>query len=123
MWTTFLDQTFGIPLWWRIGLTLALLLPVGVCMGMPYPLGFRAISTRQTEALPWVWAVNAAASVLGSILAFALAMVAGFQIVLLIGGLCYAGAMLSAPALFSTRSLERDTLEHSHLRISTSTSQ
>jgi hypothetical protein len=83
----------------RIVLAVAYLFPMGVCMGMPYPLGLRAISTHQPAGIPWVWAVNAAASVLGSILAFALAMVIGFRSVLLIGGLRYAGALVSSLAL------------------------
>ena len=100
VWGYFLAQTLGMPLWSRIALTAALILPLGLCMGMPYPLGLRAISAETSDGLPWIWAVNAAASVLGSILAFTLAMVAGFRIVLLAGGICYLGALISARWLF-----------------------
>src|SRR5262249_34986793 len=79
-----------------IALAVLSLLPIGICMGMPYPLGLRAIASENDEGLAWVWAVNAAASVLGSIVAFALAMVVGFRIVLLLGATCYLGAILSA---------------------------
>ena len=96
VWPFFLSWTLGMPLAARIALTVLSLLPIGVGMGMPYPLGLRVISAKHADGLPWVWAVNAAASVLGSILAFALAMAVGFRVVLLLGGLCYAAALVSA---------------------------
>jgi hypothetical protein len=98
-WPIFLSQTLGLPLTARIAMAVLALLPIGVAMGMPYPLGLRAVSGKHPEGLPWVWAVNAAASVLGSILAFALAMALGFRIVLLLGGLCYAASLVSVWAL------------------------
>lgn len=104
LWPVFLGRTLGTPLGVRIGLAVVSLAPIGIGMGMPYPLGLRAIAGENPDGLPWVWAVNAAASVLGSILAFALAMVVGFQVVLLLGGLCYAGALLSTRALQRTSS-------------------
>jgi spermidine synthase len=94
-WPWFLQRTLGLGLEARIGLAVAFLLPVGLLLGMPYPLGLRAVSAKYPDGLPWVWAVNGAASVLGSIAAFALAMALGFHIVLLVGGLCYLGALLS----------------------------
>jgi hypothetical protein len=94
-WPWFLSHTLGMERSVRIALTVASLLPVGLLMGMPYPLGLRAISATYPDAVPWVWAVNGAASVLGSIVAFLLAMVAGFHFVLVMGGVCYVGALLS----------------------------
>ncbi|HEV3445878.1 MAG TPA: hypothetical protein VG099_14650 [Gemmataceae bacterium] len=95
LWPWFLQRTLGLGLEARMGLAVTFLLPVGLLLGMPYPLGLRAVSAKHADGLPWVWAVNGAASVLGSIAAFALAMVLGFHIVLLVGGLCYLGALLS----------------------------
>ena len=96
VWPIFLDRTLGMSRLARITLAIASLAPMGIAMGMPYPLGLRTVATAGPGAVPWVWAVNAAASVLGSILAFALAMAVGFQVVLLLGALCYAGALATA---------------------------
>jgi hypothetical protein len=103
LWPVFLNRTLGLPLATRIALTVAFLAPIGLAMGIPYPLGLRAVSAEHSDGLPWVWAVNAAASVLGSILAFAVALAVGFQIVLLCGGACYAAALVSAWALVPAR--------------------
>jgi hypothetical protein len=99
IWSMVVNHTLGLPLSARIGLAVASLMPVGICMGMPYPLALRAISTKSAEAVPWVWAINAAASVLGSILAFSLAMAVGFRVVMLLGAACYACAFVMASRL------------------------
>lgn len=99
LWPVFVNHTLGLPLSARIALAVASLLPVGICMGIPYPLALRAISAENSEAVPWVWAINAAASVLGSILAFSLAMAVGFRMVIIIGASCYVGAALIVPWL------------------------
>jgi hypothetical protein len=75
---------------------------MGIAMGVPYPLALRAVAVGRPDAVPWAWAVNAAASVVGSILAFALAMAAGFSTVLVVGTLCYAGALGTAVLTFGS---------------------
>jgi hypothetical protein len=60
-------------------------------MGMPFPTGLRLVKTVE-----WAWALNAAASVLGSVLAMIIAIQFGLTTTLL----CAAGAYLLA-ALFS----------------------
>jgi hypothetical protein len=100
LWPSFLGGTLGLPRWTRIGLASLSLIPMGIAMGVPYPLALRAVSASRPDALPWAWAVNAGASVVGSILAFALAMAAGFSTVLLVGALCYASALGSAVLAF-----------------------
>jgi hypothetical protein len=99
LWPAFLSATLGLSLWLRIVLSMLFLLPVGLFLGTPFPLGLRAISLSRPEGVPWVWAVNAAASVLGSIAAFTLAMAIGFRAVLLLGALCYTLALLTSRAL------------------------
>jgi hypothetical protein len=113
VWPFLLSLTLGMPLTARILLAVFSLLPIGVGMGMPYPLGLRAISGRHPDGLPWVWAVNAAASVLGSILAFALAMTLGFSVVLLLGGLCYVSALVSVFALIPARHKQSKAVDDS----------
>jgi hypothetical protein len=91
------DAMTGHPLQQtRIMLAVVSLLPIGLSMGMPYPLGLRAAASLDPDGMPWAGAVNGAASVLGSVLAFALAMLVGFQIVLAAGAFCYLGALCCA---------------------------
>jgi MFS family permease len=77
---------------WRILITIGALAPLGLALGMPMPTGIRLLHERAPELIPWAWGVNGAASVLGSVGAVALAMVAGFDHALLVGaGLYLAG--------------------------------
>jgi hypothetical protein len=99
-----IDQTLGAPFLMRVAITGFMLLPVGVLMGVPFPAGIRRLSAGlaaggpggEEAAIAWVWAVNGAASVVASILAALLALTFGFAAVLLIGALCYAGALVTA---------------------------
>ena len=50
----------------------------------------------QSDSIPWVWAVNGAASVVASILSALLALTFGFSWVLRLGALCYAAAWITA---------------------------
>ena len=66
-------------------------------MGVPFPAGIRLMKRDQAEAsedgqIAWVWAVNGASSVVASILSALLALTFGFNWVLTLGALCYAGA-------------------------------
>jgi len=101
LWPVLLRTTLGLSRPARIALAIVSLFPMGIAMGMPYPLGLRVVCAGRPTAVPWVWAINAAASVLGSILAFALAMATGFAVVLLLGWLCYVAALLSGVFLLS----------------------
>jgi hypothetical protein len=97
--------TLGLPLSARLGLTGLALAPVGFLMGVPFPTGVRVLgSVQQSPPAPvsndanvaWVWAVNGAASVVGSILAALLALTYGFSWVLRLGAVCYALAAVTA---------------------------
>jgi predicted membrane-bound spermidine synthase len=77
----------------RIGIAVALLLPLGLVMGMPMPTGIRLLAARQAPLVPWAWGVNGAASVLGSVAALSLALAFGFQATLLAGAGLYLGGI------------------------------
>jgi len=81
----------------RIMVTLVLLLPLGFLMGTLLPLGMRRASTWRADSTPWLWGVNGAASVLGSVAAFVLAMNMGFKSTLTAAALGYATAALLFP--------------------------
>jgi hypothetical protein len=79
----------------RIVATIAILLPLGFVLGIPFPSGI-ALARRDgaPRDVALLWAVNAATSVLGSTLAVATAIAAGFAMVLWLAALCYLGAGL-----------------------------
>lgn len=88
-----LERWLGLALPVRCLIAGALLAPLGVLMGMPLPLGMRVFH-RDGSAVPWSWGVNSATSVLGAILAVAVAMNAGFTATLLTGTFLYLLALL-----------------------------
>lgn len=90
----------GAPLAVRVAVAVALIAPLGLCMGSFLPLGVAGAGERLAPLVPWAWGINGAASVLGSVLAMVLAMNAGFDLTLGAGLLCYGAAALSA-RLFS----------------------
>ncbi len=86
-----------LPLWVRAGVTVFLLGPVGVLMGIPFPgglvvFGGGADTGNHQGRLARAWAANGALSVVASILAALLALTWGFRLVLILGALSYAGA-------------------------------
>jgi hypothetical protein len=86
------------PLWERIGLSLALVAPCGVAMGFCFPVGLRRMTALGQEAnLPWMWALNGAASVLGSFLAVILSMETSLTTTAFVGAGFYLIAALFLP--------------------------
>ncbi|HSK11509.1 MAG TPA: hypothetical protein VK911_18130 [Vicinamibacterales bacterium] len=86
-----------LPLGARLALTVALLLPAGMLMGIPMPAGIRLLSGYRGELLPWAWAMNGALSVLGATLAVFIAMNWGFSVTLATGSALYLGAAALVP--------------------------
>lgn len=94
----------GLPFADRLFISGVLLIPLGFVMGMPFPTGLRALAAAaasqfpgaQDNAIEWAWAMNAAASVLGSVLAMVIAIQFGLTAALA----CGAGAYLLALVLF-----------------------
>ena len=89
-----IEAAFGLTLFWRIAIAALLLAPIGVLLGQPFPIELKAVEHHRREIIPWVWSLNGAASVLGSVAAVALAMAYGFTAVVLIGTGCYLMAFL-----------------------------
>jgi predicted membrane-bound spermidine synthase len=88
----------GGSLWKRIALTLALLFPCGFLMGFCFPLGMRILRGAGSEGtLPWMWALNGAASVVAAFLAVLLSMETSTVDCALAGAGCYAIAALLPP--------------------------
>jgi hypothetical protein len=78
----------------RIGVAVAILLPIGFCMGMPFPLGMKLASQRTPRLTPWLWGINGATSVCASVVAVIIALAWGIASAFWTGVACYAGAFL-----------------------------
>ena len=68
----------------KIAVSLALIAPLALFMGMPFPLALARVAAARSALLPWAWGINGCASVLSAILAILLAMSLGFNAVVLI---------------------------------------
>jgi hypothetical protein len=100
----------GMAFAYRLLVSGVLLVPLGFVMGMPFPTGLRALAALPAPEFPagqgasenaveWAWAMNAAASVLGSVLAMVIAIQFGLTITLACGTAAYVLALLLMPAL------------------------
>ncbi len=77
------------PLPVRIIFCFVLLMPAGILMGIPFPLGISHLHSASPRLIPWAWAVNGCFSVLAPILAVMLALTAGFRMVFFTGAAMY----------------------------------
>jgi hypothetical protein len=84
----------------RIALTVVLIAPAGVLMGVPLPAGIRLMTANHSILVPWAWGMNGALSVIGATLAVFIAMNWGFSATLLTGAAIYlaAAVLLHKPA-------------------------
>ncbi|MHB8217186.1 MAG: spermidine synthase family protein [Candidatus Sulfotelmatobacter sp.] len=99
----------GLRFAFRLIISGLLLAPLGFVMGMPFPTGLRALSAKsiasisvgddENNAVEWAWAMNAAASVLGSVLAMVIAIQFGLTATLTCGAAAYLLALLLLPSL------------------------
>jgi hypothetical protein len=119
-----LEAWVGLELSARIAISALLLAPLGFVMGMPFPTGLRALAARpnpnphvlagrvlagrvlpghvlpgEDNAIEWAWAMNAAASVLGSVLAMVIAIQFGLNVTLACGVAAYLLALALLPVL------------------------
>ena len=104
-----LNRLVGWPFAAKLVVSAGLLIPLGFAMGMPFPTGLRALADRRDSAFPaplesdgslveWAWAMNAASSVLGSVVAIVIAIAFGLNVTLA----CGAAAYLLALSLVAT---------------------
>jgi spermidine synthase len=105
----------GLEVWFarsafpiRVVMAVALLAPLGLCLGAFMPLGLSSIAQKtshEREYVAWAWAVNGFFSVVSSVLSTILAMSLGFNAVLGLGFTMYAVAVI---AMTSSNLLDAD---------------
>jgi len=98
-WQSVAAATAGLPIGARAVVAGIGLAPLGFLMGIPLPSGLSAVRARDAAKVPWLWGINGAASVLGSVLATLGSMHAGISALLISGVALYVGAALLWPQL------------------------
>jgi hypothetical protein len=83
----------GWPLPLKALVTACLIAPAGFLMGIPFPTGLMRLERTFPNAVRWAWALNAAASVLGSAAAICLAIYIGLRATVLTGAALYLCAL------------------------------
>ena len=81
-----------------------LLLPLGLFMGMAFPLGMKLAFMNRPLLTPWLWGINGAASVCASVLAVTISLMNGISMTYWAGAACYVAA--TAAFAWSSRSLK-----------------
>jgi hypothetical protein len=101
-----LGHLVGLPFPVKLLISAGLLVPLGFAMGMPFPTGLRALAESSKlgeeasgNLVEWAWAMNAASSVLGSVLAIIIAIQFGLNITLAMGAAAYLLAIVLARTL------------------------
>jgi spermidine synthase len=102
-----LNTMVGLAFALKLVVSGLLLIPLGIAMGMPFPTGLRALATSAKpaaqaasgNAVEWAWALNAASSVFGSVLAMVIAIHWGLNVTLATGAAAYLAALVISRTL------------------------
>ncbi|HEY6350748.1 MAG TPA: hypothetical protein VI636_15215 [Candidatus Angelobacter sp.] len=98
-----LSSAVGLNFGIKLLLSSVVLVPLGFLMGMPFPTGLKLLTQSGNATVEWAWAMNAAASVLGSVGAMVIAIHFGLTITLACAALAYVMAGVWSRQLTSAR--------------------
>lgn len=70
-------------------ISLCALVPAAFLMGIPFPIGIRALAEKNEAHIPWAWGINGCVSVVSASLATIIAVEAGFTVLMLCAALAY----------------------------------
>lgn len=90
-----LEQLHGQPMGVRIAASIGVLCLLGIPLGSAFPIGLRLADARVRHATPWLWGINGALSVVGSVLAVMLSIRYGITFTGLVGTACYGAALFA----------------------------
>ncbi len=63
--------------------------PLGLSMGIPFPIGLRVLEKKNSTQLTWAWGINGCFSVISPALGLAVALHAGFNAVFALAAIAY----------------------------------
>ena len=86
------DRFIGAPDAVRILVSVLLIAPLALCMGMPFPLGLTRLADEAPDFVPWAWGINGFASVVSAVLATLIAIEFGFRVVIVLALILYVTA-------------------------------
>jgi hypothetical protein len=89
------SSLIGLPFGVRVLITILVLAPFGLFLGVPFAYGIRLLDRVNPTLIPWAWAVNACTTVVGSVLTVILSMNVGFTAVLLTSAVIYVVAFVA----------------------------
>jgi hypothetical protein len=85
-----LNDVLGLGLVYRSLVCFIVLFPFGFLLGIPFPTAIQVLKRNNMERyIPWMYGVNGAMSVLGSVMAITLSMQFGFTMTFFVGLLFY----------------------------------
>jgi hypothetical protein len=91
------DQLIALGDGWREAAAVLLLLPIGFCAGVPFPAAIAWAKAAGLESrIPWMYALNGVAAVVGSTLSLLLAIGLGYREAMAVGAVCYLAVGLLA---------------------------
>jgi hypothetical protein len=94
--TSVTEGGVGLPFEVKVLISVLVIAAPAFVMGMPFPTALSRLEEVLPACVRWAWSINAASSVLGSAAAIFFAIYLGLRTTLLIGGLLYLCAWLSA---------------------------
>jgi len=97
------DALLGTSLAVRVAVSVGLIVPMGVLLGSFFPIGIRIAERLSPRLVPWAWAVNGCATVIGTLVAVLAGMTWGFTVVTVAALALYACGVAGL-AWVSTRS-------------------
>lgn len=90
-----LTATIGIALPLKIMIAVVLLGTLGFFLGMPFPIGIDYLSGKNTDDIPWAWALNGYFSVISTVLATIISVELGYLLLLSMAAFIYALVSIS----------------------------
>jgi len=93
------EALMRFPFWAIVIAVAGILCPLGIALGVFFPVGLRLVGSRFPQTIPWAWGINCGFSVLGSMLAIILAQFIGFNAILLLALVIYLIALLAVRRL------------------------
>ena len=93
-----LPSLIGLPFWARTVITFALVLPLGLCLGVFVPTALERLKVTSPAYVPWAWGINGIFSVLAPVLSVALSMTAGVSALMLAAVPVYLAVGLALPS-------------------------
>ena len=78
----------------RFLIAVILIIPLGMLMGIAFPMGIRLLENDGHAMIPWVWGINGACSVMGSIMAWGVSLNFGYNMTIWTAAAIYAAGFI-----------------------------